>query len=340
MSAGRWKLSILLLALLCLPGPLSLLGEAAGEGERVLVLTDGSRERVRGYSIEGDRLRYYSAERNEWEEMPAELVDWPATERQARREADEAAERSGAAEESARRQRLEDLARAPQVAPGMRLPAPGRVYLVDRYEGEPALVLLDQSGGQLHKNTKSNILRGILNPVASSRQTIELEGPRAGVRSRAAVPEIYFPVEPGAGTPRGDDASHGDDASQGVGAGAGDGGRLRLVSCEERKGNRVVFSYNIAVYGRVSVRARYVETVVEPLSDYWVKVIPAAPLEPGEYALVEFDRDGGANEFVWDFAVDPLAPPNASVRPGEADRGAPVLILKPAATLPEEGKEP
>lgn len=328
MSAGRWKLSIFLLALLCLPGPLSLSGEAAGEAERVLVLTDGSRERVRGYSIEGDRLRYYSAERNEWEEMPAELVDWPATEQQARREEDEAAERSGAAEESARRQRLEDLARAPQVAPGMRLPAPGRVYLVDRYEGEPALVLLDQSGGELHKNTKSNILRGVLNPIASSRQTIELEGPRAGVRSHAAVPEIYFPVEPGAGTPRGDDA------------GAGDGGRLRLVSCEERKGNRVVFSYNIAVYGRVSVRARYVETVVEPVSDYWVKVTPAAPLEPGEYALVEFDREGGANEFVWDFAVDPLAGANPAIRPGEADRGAPVLILKPAATLPEEGKEP
>ncbi len=324
MNTGRWVLSTLLLALLCLPCALPLGGEADGEKERVLVLTDGSRERVRGYSIEGERVRYYSAERNEWEEMPADLVDWPATERQARREADEAAERSAAAGESARRQREEDEARAPQIAPGMRLPAPGRVCLVDLYGGEPVLVPLGQSGGQLHKNTKSNILRGILNPVASSRQTIELEGTRAAVRAHAPVPEIYFPVEAG--------------GAIGGGDGAEGGARLRLVSCEERKGNRVVFSYNIAVYGRVSVRARYVETDVEPVSDYWVKVTPAAPLDPGEYALVEFDREGAPNEFVWDFAVDPLAPPNAAVRPGEADRGEPVLIRKPAAGREEEAR--
>jgi len=332
VSVGRRKLSTFLLALLCLPVPFSLGGEAAEGAARVLVLTDGSRERVRGYSIEGGRLRYYSAERNEWEEMPAELVDWPATERQARREADAAAERSAAAGESARRQRQEDLARAPQVAPGMRLPAPGRVYLVDRYGGAPVLVLLDQSGGRLNKNMKGNILRGILNPVAGSRQMIELEGPRADVRSHTTVPEIYFPVEPGNGAPRGDGALPGD--SEGA------AGRLRLVSCEERKGNRVVFSYNIAVYGRMSVRAQYVETIVEPVSDYWVKVTPAAPVEPGEYALVEFDREGAPNELVWDFAVDPLAGANPAIRPGEVDRGAPVLILRGTAPPPDEGKAP
>ena len=228
MSVGRRKLSTFLLALLCLPVPFSLGGEAAEGAARVLVLTDGSRERVRGYSIEGGRLRYYSAERNEWEEMPAELVDWPATERQARREADAAAERSAAAGESARRQRQEDLARAPQVAPGMRLPAPGRVYLVDRYGGAPVLVLLDQSGGRLNKNMKGNILRGILNPVAGSRQMIELEGPRADVRSHTTVPEIYFPVEPGNGAPRGDGALPGD--SEGA------AGRLRLVSARSGRG--------------------------------------------------------------------------------------------------------
>jgi hypothetical protein len=287
--------------------------EQPGKFKR-LILIDGSCESISQYTVQGDRVRYFSTERNSWEELPYSLVDWAATDKYARQAAQESSERMNKALEKASKERNEEEARTPLVAPGVRLPSPDGVFLLDVYKSKQELNSLAQNGADLRKNTGSNILKGIINPIASSRQTVELEGLHARVQSHISAPVIYFAVD-AADPLTGYNSETAKD-------------HLRVVRCEENKGNRIVFAYSIAVYGKVKQQAQYIESQIEPVSDYWVKVTPVAPLQPGEYALIELDDKGSMNEFVWDFGVDPAAPPNPAVVLADPGRKEPVLMQK------------
>src|ERR1700687_3368771 len=76
MSPSRILLVLLLLvrSVAVCPG-----GLAQAPNQR-LVLKDGTYQVVTKYQKVGDRVRYFSAERGQWEELPASLVDWAATE--------------------------------------------------------------------------------------------------------------------------------------------------------------------------------------------------------------------------------------------------------------------
>ncbi len=263
-----------------------------------LILKDGSYQPATKWEIHGDRVRYYSAERYEWEEVPNSMVDWPATEKWEKESAthrisEETKEVSAEGEEA---RRAED-ARTPLVAPGVKLPANGGVFLVDKFHGQPQLVELVQSGGEVRKDTGKNVLRAAINPLGSMKQSIELPGARAHVQSHQTRPEIYVDVDTNDDAPAGSkpvDPAH----------------RFRLLRLQSKKDSRVVSNLKIAMTGKVSQQESVIEMLAEPFSGDWVKVTPTRELERGEYALAEMLYEKQINLYVWDFGVDPSAPAN------------------------------
>src|ERR1039458_7028349 len=163
---------------------------------RRLILKDGSYQSVTKYEVHGDRVRYFSAERGEWEEIPNSLIDWDATDKfeQGRLQGKVAPE-AVELDKELEAERKAEQARSPQVAPNLRLPDEGGIFLLDTYQNQPQLSELQQSGGELDKNTKSNILRAAINPMAGARQTIELPEAHAKIQSHTTVPSLYINID-------------------------------------------------------------------------------------------------------------------------------------------------
>ena len=110
-----------------------------------LILKDGSYQMVTKYEVKGDRVRYMSAERGEWEELPKSLVDWPATEKYEKdRAAGVPSPEAAALDKELEADKKAEEARNPHVAPGLQLPDEGGIILLDTFESQQQLVELLQ----------------------------------------------------------------------------------------------------------------------------------------------------------------------------------------------------
>jgi hypothetical protein len=277
---------------------------AQARGKR-LILKDGSYQAADKWEIKGDRVRYHSTERYDWEELPNSLVDWPATEKY-NAEANTPTARTKAMEEEDRAEAEAENAASPLVAPGLRLPETGGVFLLDNYQGGPQLNEIPQSGTEVKKNTGKNILRATVNPIASSKQTIELHGVHASVQSHTPRPAIYINLS---GLDTDGDASanaaqHQDQRPD----------RYKIVRAQvdAKRGMRVIGDYKISMIGKVKQEQNDIPASAEQMKGGWVKLTPTQDLAAGEYAVVEILGENEMNLYVWDFGVNPNAGDNPS----------------------------
>jgi len=289
-----------------------------------LILKDGSYQIVRKYEVTGNRVRYVSVERGgDWEEMPEELVDWPATKKWEQKQAELAEQLSPAMqealeidkEEATERQLQKD--RMPEVAHGLNLPNQDGVFILDEYRGTPELVEIVPSTGDLQMARQHGV-RAVL-PLQSQLAHVELEGPAAKVHIHVNEPTIYLSL----------DAR--DDAEQVVshsitvdtkgasqvqhpkrGATSPKSG-FAIVRVDQRKGVRIVGTVHVSATGNITQEENVIPMVAEVLpGKHWLKLKAKEPLLIGEYALVEILDSKDMNASVWDFQVNPRAELNES----------------------------
>lgn len=319
MKRFRYLAMVLLLALQA-GVPLS-----AQTPNKRLILKDGSYQVVRQYEVTGDRVRYQSAERaGGWEELPKDLVDWPATEKWAREHVPGAQPTSAPALQAAaeldkeeQQERAETEARMPEVAPGLRLPDEDGVFALDTFHGKPELVTVLQSNGDLAGG--HHVLSAALNPLAGTRQEIRISGAKSKVQLHVNEPVLYVSID----TPDEEVAPESALKVQTHGAGSvrdksehsSPGSRYAIVRAQVKKDQRTVATMSLSMLGKVTQSEQIIETTAEILPGrHWMKLTPKQPLEIGEYALMEIISPKEVNLAVWDFRVDPTAPENANAR--------------------------
>ncbi|MBI2680044.1 MAG: hypothetical protein HYX25_03435 [Candidatus Solibacter usitatus] len=247
---------------------LLVLALAAWAANQKLYMTDGSYQLVREYKVEGDRVRFYSMERSEWEEMPKELVDLTRTEKefQERQTQFEKEARIFAQEEKAAREMEKEVMRVPQ--------NPG-VYWI---EGEQAKSLKAAESSVRTNRGRSVLGRLSPIPMVSGKATVEIAN--AHSLNIFTNPEQEFYIQ------------------------LAQTERFAIVRLMSKAAVRIVEEVTIVPISKETVEERdTVEIFQKQMTpDGLYKIWPKQPMTPGEYAVVEFS-EGKLNLQVWDFAV-------------------------------------
>jgi hypothetical protein len=267
-----------------------------------LVLKDGSFQLVRSYERNGDRVRYLSAERGDWEELPAAMVDWEATakaEAEAKKQEEALLTKVHIQEEAAKAETPIDIDASLPVAPGVFLP-PGEGLFV--LEGK-SVISLEQVGSQV-KTDKKTFLKQVLSPIpiVPSKQNIEIPGAKATIRI-TSNPEFYLreaPPDPDRVTPIRKSSRPGES-----------GPEVELVRAKVKGNKRVLESIRSYFGTEVSEERDSISMQRWDVAASVYRFTLSEPLPPGEYAIAEILPDG-MNLYVWDFGVDGPSKSNAA----------------------------
>jgi hypothetical protein len=236
-----------------------------------LYLMDGNFHVVREYKVEGDRVKYYSVERGDWEEIPATLVDLKKTEgeRSARAEAQAEEAKLAAEEDQAIRSQKIEITKIPQ--------DPG-VYSLDE---KMQLRIFQVAESKAH-NSKGRMVLKVLAPIpiVPGKSTIELDGERSTAIIKTARPDLFIQLS----------------AEE----------RFSIIKLTPAKGVRIAERLTvIPVSKEVIEEMDEIEIFRKQLTESGLfKIWPVNPLEPGEYAVIQY-TSGKVNAQLWDFAYRP-----------------------------------
>lgn len=236
-----------------------------------LYLKDGSYHSASEYSRTGDRVRYFSTERGEWEEIPLDLVDLKRTE-------SEIAARETERREQASAMDAEEKAERDQKRQVERIPMETGVFYV---EGEKVTVL-KQAEMKVVSNRRRSILKAMSPiPVVSGKATVEIDGLKAPITLTAERPEFHIRLA----------------AEE----------RFAIIRLTPAKTSRIAQKWDILpVTKEIVEQTDTVETFRQQLAEGLYKIWPTKPLTAGEYAVVEY-TEGKGNLQVWDFTAAPAA---------------------------------
>jgi hypothetical protein len=237
-----------------------------------LYLKDGSYHNVREYQKQTDRVRYYSTERADWEEIPLELVDLNRTER-------EIASRAAERKQEAAIEDAEEKAERAQRHEIERIPMETGVFMS---EGEK-MTVLKQAESKVVNNRRRSILKAMSPiPLISGKSTVEIDGVKAPLTLTAERPEFYIRLA----------------AEE----------RFQIVRVAPAKTSRIVQKWDIVpVTKEIIETTDVIESFRQQLADGLYKIWPTKPLTPGEYAVIEY-TEGKGNIQVWDFSIAAKGP--------------------------------
>ncbi|MGC2161454.1 MAG: hypothetical protein WA634_06080 [Silvibacterium sp.] len=312
---------------------------AQANGDR-LIMKDGSYQVVTKYEIKGDRVRFFSAERDDWEEIPKNLVDWDATAKWklqygAAGNADQQVVATNPndpgqveaakidAEERAARQA--ELDRMPYVMPGLRLPDESGVWVLDTYDGQPELAHMTQANGDLNRAYEHSVLHYAVGSRRGARQLIQADGYSAKVELHVAQPVFYVSLDvprgaakPGEepepmGTPLTVDTHGASSVKDDKGAFSSPDSRYAILTLHVGRNERTAAAETVdeIVRGRADPDVTETTKTILP-GRHWMKITPKNSLVIGQYALVEILGPGELNLDVWAFGVNPQAGDNTA----------------------------
>lgn len=262
-----------------------------------LILKDGTYQVVREYTRNGDRVRYFSEERGDWEELPASMVDWDATAKEeaaSQKSFNAMANKIHEQEEAKRMDNVSDIAASLQVGQGAFLPEAQGLFVV---EGK-SVRMLEQAGAGVKKD-KLRTVEQVLSPVpiVPGKQNVFLPGEHAKLRLMSANPEFYLREAP----PDPDDPNAGPISRSGRPGESGPD--VVLIRAKMVHKGRELESIGTFFGERISTNRDEVALQRWEVAPQVYRFTLGDALTPGEYVIAEVLGDG-LNYFVWDFGVD------------------------------------